>query len=238
MERQFQHPTNPNITNNICDTRRIKERRCNSATDSIPEQGVRSKIPEEWQIDTQFVHKLSGIDFFPKDFFRMFNVLPYSNIKVVIMGQNPYTNPRHACGIAFLVPDDVIKCPVTLKVLIKELEDDIGVSKKKVRDVIKEWTQKGVFLTNCSLTNGLNCPDYLKDHSPFWKEFVIQFIKTVSQLQCPIVFLGENAWKFEKYCSHSKVLKFYYPTSRNDKFVGCKMFTKINDMLNEPIEWI
>jgi len=195
-------------------------------------------VEEHWNLNTDFLDKLSNIEYYPIFYFRMFSCLDIERVRVVIMGQSPYPNVEHACGIAFQVPDDATVCPPSLVNLFKELENDIGVPKLRMRDCIRSWIEQGVFLTNCSLTAGLSDAEYLNDHIIFWENFTISFVKTVSMLNIPIVFLGEKAWKYEKHCTHSKRLKLYHPASRDDQFVNSKMFSKINSMLEYPINWL
>ncbi|KAJ3224068.1 hypothetical protein HK099_000280 [Clydaea vesicula] len=195
-------------------------------------------IAPAWNIDISFVKKLFSVNFFPKNFFKIFHTIPYHSIKVVIIGQSPYPDPRHACGIAFQVPDDVIICPVSLKTLFKELESDIGIPKLRIRDCIKYWVSQGIFLTNASLTIGTGEPEYLRNHKYFWQDFSIEFIKRVSILKCPIILLGKDSWELEKYITHNKYLKFYHPASRDNQFDGCKMFSKINNLLDTPFDWL
>lgn len=199
--------------------------------------------------DLESLHK---INFVPssEDIFAMFNLLSPKEIKVVIMGQDPYpsncrvTNIPYACGPAFKIPDNVKSCPQSLKNLFTELKTDIiGSSRERkinitldsVKKHVKYWISQGVFLTNASLTRGTE-NSYLDDHKIFWMNFTISFIKSIKN--CPIVLLGTDAWKFEKF-ANTDVLKFYHPASRDNKFFGCKMFTKINESISgEKIKWI
>lgn len=200
--------------------------------------GLKQTIPFDWNIDTNFIEALSRHVYIPQQFFKMFNVLPYESIRLVIIGQDPYPDEQNACGIAFQVPDNAPICPKSLSILFKELEDDIGVPNLDMRTCINYWISQGVFLTNRALTIGKGETQYLRDHSEFWKKFTIQFIRKVSLLNCPIIFLGSEAWEFKKYCTHNKILKLPHPASRNDDFSGCKMFSKINAMMDTPINWI
>ena len=184
----------------------------------------------------------------PENIFSMFRHLSYSSIKVVIIGQDPYpgvcsiTKASYACGPAFVIPDNVLTCPVSLKNLFSELKREYPmrpiVSLQYIKTCLKYWISQGVFLTNLALTRGLE-NTYLDDHKLFWIEFSISFIKEVSMLNCPIVLLGKEAWRLGDYVeSKSPVYKFHHPASRNNEFVGCKMFSKINSHLKKPIKWV
>jgi uracil-DNA glycosylase len=180
--------------------------------------------------------------------FNMFEFLPYQNVKVVIIGQEPYpskcniTKINYACGPAFMIPDDVSTCPVSLANLLGDLRRSYNIPKKLslryIKDLVKYWISQGVFLTNASLTIG-NTSTYLDDHKVFWLQFSIYFVQYLSELKCPIVLLGKEAWRLSKYISgENSVLKFPHPASRNKEFLGCSMFENINKHLDRPIEWI
>ena len=70
-----------------------------------------------------------------------------------------------------------------------------------------------------------------------WTNFTIKFIKHINSLECPIVLLGEKAWKLDKYIDHDMIIKLNHPANRNKKFLGSKMFTKINKFLEVPVTW-
>ncbi len=202
------------------------------------ETGLIYNIPSSWSIDTAFVKNIFHVQHHPREFFKMFELLPFEEIKVVIIGQSPYPDKKNACGIAFQVPDEVLICPKSLKVLFKELESDIGVSRRRVRDCIRYWISQGVFLTNYALTIGDSSIQYLQNHKAFWSDFTIEFAKKISLLNCPVVLLGSDAQELKQYIQHNKVLQFSHPASRDNSFSGCKMFSSINNLLDTPINWI
>jgi uracil-DNA glycosylase len=189
----------------------------------------------------------SQISFVPK-LHLLQNCLISTQPKVVIMGQDPYpgfcrvTKVDYACGPAFLVPDIVITCPPSLKNLFIELRSDIGcpqnIDFRTMKNKMKSWISQGVFLTNCALTRGKE-GTYLDSHKMIWMEYSINFVKS---LRCPIVFLGTEAWELSKYTMPGyPVFKLYHPVSRDNQFLGSKMFSKINkaleDIGEEKIKW-
>jgi uracil-DNA glycosylase len=208
-----------------------------------------SKVRKKQEIIKQLEH----ISYIPSkdNIFRMFDILPIESIKVVIIGQDPYpshckvTKKYYACGPAFLIPDDVVTCPVSLKKLFSELKKDYDnpvqlsnrISIGYIRKCVKYWISQGVFLTNVALTIGTE-GTYLDNHKMFWKEFSISFIKKIAQLNCPIVLLGKDAWELSSYITtNSPVLKFHHPASRSNSFDNSKMFTRINSHLESKIKW-
>lgn len=187
---------------------------------------------------------LKNINYVPSKnkIFRMFEKLQYNNVKLVIIGQDPYpgkctvTKIQYACGPAFLVPDNVFVCPPSLKNITEELKKYVGKLNNPIRTCIKSWINQGVFLTNTALTRGIN-NDYLDNHQQFWKGFTINFIYEVSKLDCPIVLLGSGAHSMEKYIAHRKVIKCPHPVARDNQFIGCKIFEKIDEMIPNTINW-
>lgn len=179
----------------------------------------------------------------------MFSMLTLDEIKVVIVGQGPYpgkcnkTNINYACGPAFLVPDNVLTCPVSLTNLFKELRREFPQKYKDmitlslIISTVKNWIAQGVFLTNVSLTMGID-NDYLTDHKNLWFPFTVEFVKVISEYNdCPIVLLGKDAWSLSGY-TKNKVLKFHHPAARDEtQFLGCGMFEKINELLEFPINF-
>lgn len=162
--------------------------------------------------------------------------------RVVIIGQDPYpgvcnvTKIPYACEYAFQIPDEVLSCPTSLKNLFMELRNDIGceknISLKQIKKRVKSWIAQGVCLTNVALTRGTT-GTYLDDHKNLWMAYSIEFIKSIT---CPVVLLGREAWHLAKFVTPGiPTLKFHHPASRNREFFGCGMFSKINNLLEDPI---
>jgi uracil-DNA glycosylase len=187
--------------------------------------------------------------------FSMFDMLDFENIKVVIIGQDPYpgkckiTNENYACGPAFAISEKVKSCPTSLQNLFTELKSSYRLPGKVKLDYIKNtiqyWINQGVFLTNTSLTIGTT-GTYLDNHRMFWMNFSISFVQYVSKLNCPIVLLGKEAWEFSKFTEstlvNDNILKFPHPAARDDSFKNCGLFIKINNWLidhqQQPIKWV
>jgi uracil-DNA glycosylase len=208
-------------------------------------------IRESWKdLDFSVIDKLekSGVKYVPSrdKVFSMFDMLDFYSVKVVIMGSEAYhqhcpvSRVRYACGPSFLIPEESLTCPLSLKNLFKEIRSDVGCPKslslKQIKTQSWNWIKQGVFLTNVSLTRGLE-GTYLDDHRMVWMSFIRTFLEKVSHLDCPIVLLGKESWELERYITHQKILKLYHPVNRNGLFFGSKMFSKINSFLSEPIVW-
>ena len=178
-----------------------------------------------------------------KNIFKCFKMTQLKNVKVVILGQDPYHQPGQANGLCFSVNEGVA-LPPSLKNIYKEIEDDIGVTMKNSGN-LECWARQGVFLLNTILT--------VKDSSPLsfqnmgWEKFTLEMIKVLNEDDHPKVFLlwGSKAWEKEQYITNPNhlVLKSVHPSplSAYRGFFGCKHFSKCNNYLKskglEPINW-
>ncbi len=167
---------------------------------------------------------------------------PYDDVKVVIIGQDPYHNYHQAHGLAFSVEQGVY--PPSLKNIYKELVDDMNVPYPKTGN-LSSWAKQGVLLLNTALTVELHKP--LSHQGKGWEVFTLEIVKKVNEKSNPVVFIlwGAHAQKFVKYIDHNKhlILKSVHPSplSAMRGFFGSKPFSKTNDFLIanniKPIDW-
>jgi uracil-DNA glycosylase len=178
-----------------------------------------------------------------KNVFKALELTPFENIKVVILGQDPYHNEGQANGLAFSVPRD-IKIPPSLKNIYKELNNDLGIEIPNHGDLSK-WSKEGVLLLNSILT--------VEPHKPAshrnigWEEYTDQIIKEINSKKKNIVFIlwGNYAQDKGKYIDESKhlVIKSPHPSpfSARRGFFNSKPFSKCNTYLKEnrieEIDW-
>jgi len=181
--------------------------------------------------------------------FNAYKLTPYSNVKVVIIGQDPY-HDGSAHGLAFSIKEGQIKVPPSLKNILKEVEDDYGDGfYLHAKTNLEHWAKQGVFLINTVLTVEKGHP---ASHSKIgWQQFTKSTIKHLlnrpSNTHKPMVFIlwGKHAQKFEEMIDHNKhlVLKAAHPSpfSAHKGFLGSKPFTKCNEFLElnnqNPIVW-
>ena len=126
--------------------------------------------------------------------FTALNYVPYENVRVVIIGQDPYHQPGQAMGMSFSVPEGVA-LPPSLKNIFSEIESDLGIETIKSGD-LSRWAKQGVLLLNTVLTVRESCPN---SHKPFgWENLTTKIIEILNQRQEPIIFLlwGGNAKAF------------------------------------------
>ncbi len=176
--------------------------------------------------------------------FNAFDKTPFDKVKVVILGQDPYHNPKQAMGLSFSVPDG-IPPPPSLVNIYKELKSDIGMDIPKSGNLTK-WAKQGVLLLNAVLTVRANEP---ASHSKIgWMNFTDAVIRKISEEKNGIVFLlwGKFAQDKQVLIDATKhfVLKAAHPSplSAHNGFFGCKHFSKTNELLAqqgiEPIDWL
>ncbi|MCQ4034198.1 uracil-DNA glycosylase [Kaistella montana] len=179
----------------------------------------------------------------PKDqIFRAFDLTPFDEIKVVIIGQDPYHNDFQANGLAFSVSENV-KAPPSLKNIFTELKDDLGILRTKTE--LDDWAEQGVLLLNATLSVKAHSPNSHKDLG--WESFTNEVIKEISAKKENVVFVlwGNFAQKKEELIDSSKhfIVKSAHPSpfSVYRGFFGSKPFSKINEYLKsknlKPISW-
>jgi uracil-DNA glycosylase len=173
--------------------------------------------------------------------FRAFECTPFEEIKVVILGQDPYHGAGQANGLAFSVHAGQ-KAPPSLRNILKETWDDVGGMPWVD---LTRWAEQGVFLLNATLTVEEKKP---ASHQPLgWEDFTDEVIHTISAKQSTIIFMlwGNHAQKKESLIDASKhlILKAPHPSplSAYHGFFGCKHFSKANAYLEsngrKGIEW-
>ena len=184
------------------------------------------------EIDEQ---RLTKTIYPPKEqVFRVFD-LPLKDIKVVILGQDPYHNPDQACGLSFSVNDGV-PLPKSLINIYKELHDDLGIKPAKTGN-LESWFKQGVFLLNAVLTVEKNSP---ASHSKMgWENFTDYIIENISEKNENVVFVLWGAYARSKSKlidpSKHKIIESAHPSplSAYRGFFGSKVFSQINNYLAE-----
>ena len=194
----------------------------------------------------RFLHqeKAAGKVIYPPGgaIFRAFDLTPLPEVKVVILGQDPYHGPGQAMGLCFSVPDGV-PAPPSLVNIFKEIENDLGIRMSGSPD-LEKWARQGVLLLNTVLTVQAGAPT---SHSRIgWQEFTDAVIRTVSDKCSGVVFLlwGRYAQTKAELIDHNKhtVLMAAHPSPlARGAFFGCRHFSKTNEILRSeglaPIDW-
>lgn len=177
------------------------------------------------------------------DIFNAFHFTPLSDVKVVILGQDPYHNVNQAHGLCFSVKPEV-DIPPSLVNIYKELEDDLGCSIPN-HGYLKKWADQGVLLLNTVLT--VRAHQAASHQGKGWETFTDAVIQAVNEQDRPIVFIlwGKPAQTKKKMLTNPKhlILEAPHPSplSAYRGFFGSKPFSKTNEYLKEnglePIDW-
>ena len=174
--------------------------------------------------------------FFPskENIFRSLKLVDYNQVKIVIIGQDPYHGINQATGLCFAVPDSIPN-PPSLQNIFQEVENDIG-QKPKSSELLS-WTDQGILLLNTVLTVRENEP--LSHRNIGLEIFTDKVIESLNNRDEPIVFLlwGKQSQEKEKMITNKihKILKAPHPSplSAYRGFLGCKHFSKAKEFLKE-----
>lgn len=177
------------------------------------------------------------------EIFNAFRYTSFDNLKVVIIGQDPYHGPDQAEGLSFSVSNSVLK-PPSLQNIFKELESDLGIPFPEVNS-LKPWANEGVLLLNAVLT--------VEEHSPAshknigWETFTDNVIKKINEKEEPVVFIlwGAFARSKKELITNPKhlIIESAHPSpfSARNGFFGSKPFSRTNEFLRKnnikEIDW-
>lgn len=187
----------------------------------------------------------STYEIFPaaSDIFHAFEATPLSQVKVVILGQDPYHNDGQAHGLSFSVKPG-IDIPPSLINIYQELRDDLGLYVPD-NGFLDKWAKQGVLLLNTVLT--VRAHNANSHRGIGWEQFTDAAIKAVDELDTPVVFLlwGRPAQSKKSLINNPRhlVLEAPHPSplSAYRGFFGCRHFSKANQFLiangREPIDW-
>ena len=194
----------------------------------------------------RFLHneKEEGRRIFPpgSQIFKAFELTPVKDVKVVILGQDPYHGPGQAHGLSFSVPENM-PAPPSLKNIFKEIETDLGVRMSGYPN-LEKWARQGVLLLNAVLT--VRSGEAASHSRIGWQEFTDAVIRYVSEECEGVVFMlwGNFARTKSELIDRSRhcVLEAAHPSPlARGAFFGCRHFSKANEYLastgRRPIDW-
>ncbi|NTX09724.1 uracil-DNA glycosylase [Myxococcus sp. CA056] len=206
-----------------------------AALDSPSFQELERFVAQERQEATVFPSE--------EDLFSAFRLTPYADVRVLLLGQDPYHGPGQAHGLAFSVKPGV-PSPPSLVNIFKELEADVKVPRPKDGSLIA-WAEQGVLLLNAVLTVRQAEPNSHAGHG--WEAFTDAVIRAVSEKTEPVVFLlwGKYAQKKKKLIDATRhvVIEGTHPSplSASSGFFGSRPFSAVNQALESkgrpPIDW-
>ena len=177
-----------------------------------------------------------------KNIFNALKLTDYDEVKVVILGQDPYHGPKEAHGLSFSVQKGV-KRPPSLDNIFKELKNDLGIERKN--NDLTDWAKEGVFLLNSIMTVVKDSPLSHKDKG--WETFTDDLIKILNKREKPIVFILWGSFARSKKTlitnKNHYIIEAPHPSplSAYRGFFGSKPFSKTNNFLVTngipPIKW-
>ncbi len=178
------------------------------------------------------------------DIFNAFHFTPLKNVKVLILGQDPYHNEHQAHGLSFSVLPEQRDIPPSLQNIYKELNSDLGCDIPN-NGYLKKWADQGVLLLNTVLT--VRAHQANSHQGKGWEQFTDAVIRVVNEQDRPIVYMlwGKPAQSKITMLNNPKhlILTAPHPSplSAYRGFFGCKHFSKANEFLQanglEPIDW-
>ncbi|MBS4014550.1 MAG: uracil-DNA glycosylase [Bacteroidetes bacterium] len=218
---------------------------------AVIEEGWKKILEEEFESDYFKKLKLFLIEekkthtIYPPGslIFNAFNHTPFNKVKVIILGQDPYHGPGQAHGLCFSVNHGIPQ-PPSLKNIFKEIKNDLGIIPPKHGN-LESWANQGVLLLNATLTvRANNAGSHQKKG---WETFTDKVITKLSENKVGLVFLlwGNYAQAKAELIDQTKhhILKSVHPSplSASRGFLGCKHFSKTNELLKqqgkEEIKW-
>ena len=202
-------------------------------------------LPKSWHefVDLDLLAQISKnltSSFIPEQqsIFRALQIPP-DQVKVVIVGQDPYPNPKHAMGLAFSIPAGVAPLPKSLKNIFTELNNDLAIDRPN--GDLSDWANQGVLLLNRSLTVE---PGKSDSHSNLgWQDFTEKIIQAAANNGALAILWGNEAQKVSNLFAATDVFKSAHPSplSAYRGFFGSTPFSKVNKRLIEkgliPIKW-
>ena len=170
--------------------------------------------------------------------FYAFESCSFENLKVVILGQDPYHGKDQAHGLAFSILGN--KTPPSLRNILKELKNDLNIDRKELN--LKDWSEQGVMLLNTVLTVSEGKPN---SHKKFgWTIFTDNVIKFINNNKTGVIFIlwGNNAKLKKQFIDTSKnhIIESSHPSpmsANRGNFFNTSPFSKCNELLNEKINW-
>lgn len=174
-----------------------------------------------------------------EEVFAALHLTPFEDVKVVILGQDPYHGPGQAHGLCFSVPPEV-PAPPSLQNVLKELQSDLEIDRPN-HGCLDAWAAQGVLLLNTTLT--VRAGQAASHQGKGWETFTDEVIRAVNAKEERLVFVlwGASARKKEALIDTNRhtVIESPHPSplSAHSGFFGSRPFSRANEALREPVDW-
>lgn len=177
------------------------------------------------------------------EIFRALELTPYEEVKVVLLGQDPYPTPGYAHGLCFSVKPEVRPLPGSLRNIYKELHTDVGFEIPRHGN-LEAWAKQGILMLNTVLTLEARQPNSHQRQG--WEPFTDRILELVAAKPTRVIFLlwGASAQKKAQLITPSqhRVINCAHPSPLSArKFLGCRCFSRTNQYLEDaglkPIDW-
>ena len=214
-----------------------------------PQSSLFNTLPKPWrellkdeeQLIDGIESKISKENCNPEQekIFKAFQINP-ENIKVVILGQDPYPNKEYADGLAFSIPASKEKIPASLRNILREYQDDLNIPPRVNGDLIA-WVEDGVFLLNTILT--CRSGDSLSHENIGWEKFTDQVLRSVVHSGTVGILWGKRAQSYAHLFDNRMVIESAHPSplSAYRGFFGSRPFSRANALLEgkgiTKIDW-
>lgn len=212
-----------------------------------PWQTIWPDIESEGQRLVELAYADAGVEIYPprEQVFRALEMVAPDQVKVVILGQDPYHGPGQAHGLSFSVPDGE-KLPPSLRNIFKEIATDVGGAEPKSRSPdLTPWAEQGVLLLNATLSV---CAGQAGSHAKLgWQDFTTEVIRRLNEHRDGVVYMlwGAHAQRKRDLldADNNLILEAVHPSplSASRGFFGCQHFSKANAYLESrqqtPIKW-
>ena len=194
-------------------------------------------LPKHWQEalpnSKQILNEIELPEIFIPESSKIFETfrLPISQIKICIIGQDPYPNPEHAMGLSFSIPNSITKFPPTLRNILKEVESDIGFVMES--GDLSNWQNDGVMLLNRVLTT---TPNMSAGHTNIgWQKFTDEVVRYLGERQIVFILWGKSAAELAKFVPAGNLIQGVHPSplSAYRGFFGSKPFSRANEKLRD-----
>lgn len=209
-------------------------------------------VPDDWRLPLENVH--TEIDSISEVLTQSSNVVPLranifralrlspKEVRVIVVGQDPYPNPHFACGLSFSVPPGTRPIPGSLRNIIAEVNSDIGACAVSDGN-LEPWVDQGVMLLNRSLTSQANDSNSHKNLG--WEQVTQRIVQVVHEANPAVVAVlwGKQAQELKSLFSPDRVILGVHPSplSAHRGFLGSRPFSAVNSLLREsgdtPIDW-